>query len=646
MDYPNCTSVEVDFDDLDQESSFLSSALLGLNTDCGAINILNAASDAMKLIVPPDLDQPELVLKIVNLPQQNQIAISSINQNHLGKFITVSGQVTEQGKTHYAFETIAYMCARCGYTNFVEQEHIFKEREPFACEGCEKSSNQTSFSQLPEYSKGYVRRFITIQENPEDANIRGGEPGSIDIMLNGVDLVNKFSLGSRCKFNGILKQTKELSNDKLRTFYLECNSIETDDDARLLEPTEEERNEFKKMAQRTNVLDALASKMATSIHGYTIEKKIILLQIVGGVPEVIEDDGSKVRGDIHILFVGDPGTAKSQLLRYAARIAPRAEFVSAPRSTKAGLIGSYAMGKHGFHVYRAGALTRADKGFCVIDEFEKMSPEDSQGMHEAMEQQHTTITMAYGMVEVITRCPILAAANPEKQRFNPESPIKDQIPLEPAMFSRFDLVLPFIDNQSPTKDRAIAHHILNHDGIDSDDGSLSNIMYIQKYISMAKQYSPKLTKKAIERLTEFYVQKRSFSTKFSLTMTARNIDGLKRLTCASAKIRFSEVADKRDADLACDLMEYFLTQMHEDIGSIIGGTKKEMIKEGKLHLFRSVISELNGGFSEEELMVKAKSFGLEDIEVRQLIMRGLDRGELYHSTANIIKPRWGGGSVA
>ncbi len=604
--------------------------------------VLSLATDAIKNIIPPDIGPVCLEMRIVNLPDQNKISIRGINEHLLGKFITVSGQVVEIGRPHLAFTELIYSCLRCGFNNVVDQPNPFKEKGPYECDGCQKTANQTSFQVKDDDSTGFIRRFITVQENPEEAR-HGGEPGTIEIILNGFDLVNAFSLGGRYKFNGILRQTKDLDKEKYRTFYLECNSIESEDDVKTLEATAEEMKEFRKMAKRDNVLGALASKMATSVFGHTMEKKIILLQILGGVSGISRSDGSLIRGDIHVLFVGDPGTAKSQLLRFAHHIAPRSMYASGPRSTKAGLIGTYVEGRNGNRVYRAGALPKADGGFCVIDEFEKMTEKDSQGIHEAMEQQHTTISMAYGRVDVLTRCPVLAAANPESQRFHGESNVGDQITLKPAMTSRFDLILPFIDSPDITKDADISRHILlehknairdmDEKGVDSD-----NIIYIKKYIMAAKEYTPILTDKAIKHLVTFYAKKRAESSKMRLTLTARNNEGLERLACASAKSRFSDKVELKDAEVACELVEYFLEQIHSDIGIVVGGSRETIVKGGKMALFDSAIRSFTDGVSEDELFEKAKGFGLSHADARACLNRALDRGECFHQSSDRIKP--------
>ena len=648
--WPLRSSIYIDFEDLDREARVLAEPFMGITANLTPDQILAVADEAIKSIIPPDLGPKPITMRVVNLPPENHLGVQIVSEHSVMHFITICGQVIEIGKPHLAFSEFHYQCLRCDYITIIEQENPFKEDSPYECIGCNKPANQTSFKLIESESKGEVRRFITVQENLEEAS-HGGEPGTIDVVLSGVDLVNAFSLGGRYKFNGILRQTKDMDRDRYRIFYLDCNSIELVDEVKDLESTEEERDEFRKMAKKENVLNALASKMATSIFGNTMEKKVILLQILGGVPGRSRSDGSTIRGDIHVLFVGDPGTAKSQLLRYAARIAPRSVFVSGPRSTKAGLIGTYIEGRNGARVYRAGALPKADGGFCVIDEFEKMSVQDSQGIHEALEQQHTTISMAYGRIDVLTRCPILAAANPENQRFHDESPVFDQIDLEPAMLSRFDLVIPFVDHVNKERDRDIANHILReHQGAIRDreeDEGFGNLSYLRKFVVMAKEFKPVLTDEAIHHISEFYTKKRAESTKFRLTLTPRNAEGLERLAYAAAKSRFSSKVELQDAEVATEIVEYFLRMVHNDIGIVIGGSKRQMVKAGKLALFRSVMLSFPEGFTENDLREKAKAFGLSVDEARILLDRAIDRGECYYQTSDRIVPVVrGGGDIA
>jgi replicative DNA helicase Mcm len=356
--------------------------------------------------------------------------------------------------------------------------------------------------------------------------------------------------------------------------------------------TEDEEHEIKELARRDDIHQLLTNSIAPSIFGMTKQKETLMLQLFGGVASKAKD-GTRLRGDIHILLMGDPGVAKSQLLSYMSQISPRGRFTSGMSASAAGLTAAAVQDSaaDGRWTLEAGALALADLGLAAIDEFDKMNENDRSSMHEAMEQQRISISKAGINATLSTRCAILAAANPKAGRFQSvsEVPFTQQINLKPALISRFDVIWLLTDQPAADHDTMIANHIMNnranstpeilidqgsavdpskssaHDGLDENKGIVNREM-IRKYVAFAKRtIHPTLSQEAQSLLREYYVETRrkGGESHDSIAISARAIEGLYRLAQASARVRLSDEATIEDAQRSIRLTK---TWRHELMG--------------------------------------------------------------------------------
>lgn len=311
-----------------------------------------------------------------------------------------------------------------------------------------------------------------------------------------------------------------------------------------------------------------------------------MLQLFGGEAQ-LNPDGTRSRGDIHILLMGDPGVAKSQMLNYMSTISPRGRFTSGQSASAAGLTAAAVQDAtaDGRWTLEAGALVLADLGLAAIDEFDKMNAADRSSMHEAMEQQRISISKAGINASLRTRCAVLAAANPKEGRFQPVSdvPFTSQINLAPPLLSRFDVIWLMTDDADEEHDAKIASHIVQtrlkgssellvNEGSMPDPtknqqaktaGTRTDGMYTQlpkdllrKYVAYAKRtVRPKLNDQAQQAIVDFYVKTRKAGGEAndSVAITARALEALSRLTEASARIRLSDEATLTDAERAIRL---------------------------------------------------------------------------------------------
>ncbi|MEM3333750.1 MAG: minichromosome maintenance protein MCM, partial [Thermoplasmata archaeon] len=409
--------------------------------------------------------------------------------------------------------------------------------------------------------------------------------------------------------------------------------------------SEEDVEKIREFAQDKNVIEKLKKKIASTLFGLDIEKEAILLQLFGGVP-LKRKDGTRIRGDIHILLVGDPGTGKSQLLKYIINIAPKSIYTSGKGSTAAGLTAAATKEEfgEGRWTLEAGALVLADNGIAAIDEIDKMDDKDRVAMHEAMEQQTITISKAGMNATLMARCSILAAANPKFGRFDISRPLSDQLNLPPTLLSRFDAIFKMPDVPGEI-DAQIADHILDvHMETESEVEEIDD-EFFKKYIAYAKKHiTPKIMPDAREELKQYYLKMRNLYNETlskSIPITARQMEALIRLTQASAKARLSNIATAEDARRAIKIIQHFI----EDVATTPEGTYDidrvvSTISSGersKFEIMVDIIKDLSVGkgyAGEDEIFREAKvRSGMEEHDVRK-ILQVLIRDNLIYMPNN------------
>ena len=379
------TSIALDFNDLiifDEELSHLI-----VNEPLKYLPLLEKAAWNQLRIEDPEYAAKvkEFKVRIYNLPEV--ILIRDVRASHLRKLIAIDGLVVRASSVKPIIKTAVFRCRACGSEQTIPQDGQ-RLILPESCNSIKCRGRKQKFDLIEEKSEYYDYQMIGVQEKPEDLP-PGQLPRSIDVGLRG-DLVDKARPGDRVIVTGILYAIQERTAEApLRTskMYLEAVSIETaSKEPESLQITPEEEKMFKEMARSPDIHQKLIESIAPSIYGLEHIKKAIMLLLFGGRTKQFPD-GVKVRGDIHVLLVGDPGTGKSQLLRYAAQIAPRGLYTSGRGSTAAGLTAAVVRDKGGNMILEAGALVLADMGVCCIDEIEKMRPEDRVAIHESMAQQ-------------------------------------------------------------------------------------------------------------------------------------------------------------------------------------------------------------------------------------------------------------------
>jgi len=660
LSYPEKRSVYIDYWKIDKVDPQLAEMIFSQ-----PYKTFFNAEEALKNIDVAVENKLDLHFRVFNLPDTSKIIIRKIRANHLGKFMAVEGLVKKRTEVRPKLKIGAFQCQKCGAIIRIEQEEDIL-KEPSECYedqgGCGRVS---SFKLLTSLSEFIDSQKIEIQENPE--GLRGGaQPERISVYLED-DLVGEIAPGDRIVANGILhSMQRRRGTFRLTSFNktMDAISVESQELAfEEVEVTEEDEKEILKISKDPKLYEKMKTSIAPTIYGMDIEKEALVLQLFGGLAKEMPD-GTRIRGDIHTLFVGDPGTAKSQLLTYMSKLAPRSVYASGKASSAAGLTAAAVRDEFGEGQWtlEAGALVLADMGVACIDEIDKMEETDRSSMHQAMEQQEISVAKAGINATLKSRCAILAAANPKLGRFDEFLPIHEQINMPPALLSRFDLIFSILDKPNIATDTDLATHILRtHKGGEVSENiarskkskytkeeqeTLMKIVmptfdpeFLRKYIAYAKRNTfPVMTDEALEILKNYYVDFRNQSEE-SVTFTPRQLEAFVRLAEASARIRLSQDSTVEDAKRAIYIIDQYLRRVgmdretgRFDIDIIATGISHS--QHDRMRTIMDIIQRLcneakDGNAMRGDVIRESEIEGLESGKVEEALDRLKRNGQIY-----------------
>ena len=389
--------------------------------------------------------------------------------------------------------------------------------------------------------------------------------------------------------------SRKLFNSRIEANYVEQMSRRPEDQ----QVSREEEEKIKSMAALPGAYDRLVASIAPSIFGHELHKEAALLLMVGS-PQKSLPDGTTLRGDINILMVGDPGTAKSEILKYVARVAPRGLFTSGRGSTAAGLTAAVVKEKNGMMMLEAGATVLADLGVACIDEFDKMRDEDRSALHEVMEQQTVSVAKGGIIATLNARTSILAAANPLDGKYDPYKNILENVQLPIPLLTRFDLIFIIRDEADQAYDETVARHIL-----DMRAKSVFPVAppvefeLLKKYIIYAKKLDPELTEEARNRLSSYYIKLRREASPDQISVTPRWLEGMIRLSIARARVLLHPRVTEDDALHAINLIDRMLKTVaidqstkKVDVGVLYNKPISEKgLREAALEIFKRLSGE-------------------------------------------------------
>ena len=543
--------MKVNYEDLEMFDPDLADLLIDKPDE-----VIAASQKAIKNI-DPLMKDAELNIRFENL--NNNIPLSDLLSKYIGKFVSADGIVRKTDEIRPRIETGTFECRGCMRLIEVEQSSGNHISEPTLCNEC----GGRSFRLLQEESKYIDTQSARMQEPLE--NLSGGTEPKQMLMVLEDDLVDELNPGDKVRITGTLKTFREERSGKFKN-YIYVNHIEPlEQEFEELELSEEDEKKILELSKDPKIHDKIINSTAPSIRGYREVKEAIALQLFGGAVKELED-GTRLRGDIHILIVGDPGIGKSQILKYVSKLAPRSVYTSGKGTSGAGLTAAAVRDELGGWSLEAGALVLGDQGNVCVDELDKMRSEDRSALHEALEQQTVSIAKAGIMATLNTRCSVLAAANPKFGRFDRYKAVADQIDLPSPILSRFDLTFVIEDKPNVEKDRALAQHILKIHQSSNVDYEIEPEL-LRKYIAYArKNINPKLTDEANKVLEEFYVSVRSGGVEEDtpVPITARQLEAIIRLAEASAKLQLKDKVEASDAHRAITLQRKCLEKVGLD----------------------------------------------------------------------------------
>jgi len=641
-------SLVVDFDDLLASDSELAGAILERPDE--NLEYANKAAYAQLQIEEPEyaeqLEEEKVTVRLRGLPETTLLRI--LGSEQIGRLVMVEGIIVRATPARPLVTVAAFKCKRCGTISSLIQSGPFL-RAPFTCND-PACSSKGPFDFVQEESKFIDSQDIRIQERPEDLP-PGQLPRWLNVKLVGRDLVDKARPGDHVNIVGAVRAAAPTMPriGKLRTFrlHLDANHV----DVRSKEPetvsiSTEEEKQILDLSRDPWIHRKILRSIAPSIYGYEHIKEAITYLLFGGVPKHLPD--ITVRGEMNVLLVGDPGTAKSQLLQYVGRIAPRGLYTSGRGTTAAGLTAAVLREKGGGMSLEAGALVLADKGVACIDEIDKMRPEDRVAIHEAMEQ-HTVSVAKGGIVATLNaRTAILAAANPALGRYDAYRNVAENITLPVTILSRFDLIFILKDVPEKELDAKMSEHILElHRGGAASIESQIEPDLLRKYISYAKNVKPVLTKEAMERLRNFYLEMRASGTEGApIAITARQLESLVRLTEARARVALKREITAEDAEAAIAITRRSLEEVGVDMTShmmdidiIMTGKPKSLRDKLKAVLDTILDMSKETGMVEKKTLLETLDvkYKIAPAEVERLLGQMLKEGTVYSPREGYLK---------
>lgn len=644
-------SISIDFQDLISfDNVFMT---IAAETPQNFLEIANNALIAVLRVEDPDyvssIDTALIKARITNYSEH--VALRSIRARHIGKLVHVSGIMMRASEVKPLLVQAMFQCRICD-EKIPQTQEEGRYTEPARCPLCDK---KTPMRLLPQESQFRDWQKVRIQESPEELP-PGSMPRSIDIILEG-DIVDISRPGDLVKITGLLQTTPDFSRrgGKLATFniFIEANGVEVaEKEYEQLEISDEDEKQIKSLAEDSYVHERIIASIAPAIQGHDTIKESIALLLFGGVGKTLPD-GTRLRGKSNILMIGDPGTGKSQILKFVAGLAARGLYTSGKGTTAAGLTAAVVHDtESGAMTLEAGALVLADQGIACIDEFDKMDPDDRTAIHEAMEQHTVSIAKAGIVATLNARTSILAAANPNLGRYEPSLSVQDNIRLPFTILSRFDLIWILVDTIDATRDRELAHFILDMHQLKKTKREQTTApvapTFLKKYIGYANRYViPHLSPEAAEVIENFYVDlRKSAEGGAAVPITARQLESLVRLAEARAKMALRSKVTKEDAQAAVRLMEESLRMVALD--RVTGKIDIDQIVSKMSAAQRSssdiIIKAMNDMESEgastvnrDALIERAVSMGLAKERADEIIEKLLADGTLYTPRDGKIK---------
>ncbi|CAL6015981.1 DNA_replication licensing factor MCM2 [Hexamita inflata] len=501
------SSLTIDLSDLNQYSHDAASFLV--NNPRIGIDLLNIAINKLLSEIERNFSNIHRMIearirvdaKADNLPL-NITALKQLQTSDLNKLVAVRGVVTSRSEKKPRLLQASFICKQCKCiqgpfdvrSTRVLKQTAGQQQDILATIIPKKCSNENcsslSLSMFPPGCLYQDIQKLTVQERQEDTQ-PGFMPEKKDVLITG-DLINQINPGDTVLITGNYQMIGESSENQAFPYYqtiIEANHVSTEQDVTINLTAQDciDLELFAKHFTGEDLDSAIFDSIAPSIHGHKLIKQAVAMSLISGVSHEISKDQPKTRGDLHVLILGDPGIAKSQILRYVEKCAPKSILTAGKGASAAGLTVAVKRSHAGDYTLQAGALVLANGGVCLIDELDKMAEQDRVALHQAMEQQEVSIAKAGIIATLPARAAVIAAANPVNQQYNQNIPLNYNINIGEALISRFDLICIAKDQIDEINDSRLAKfivdsHTKNHENnkqmlfeLDNEKETLQNI---------------------------------------------------------------------------------------------------------------------------------------------------------------------------
>lgn len=628
-------------------------------------SLLEDAIDAFKNILKfqgGNLSNQDYFVRITTKDEKSPLFITlrGLRAKNIDRLVWTNGILVRSSTIRPKLIKAEFECMTCG-TKFEVLQLTSRIKWPKFCTNTRcKVKSQSDFRLISKNSEFIDWQSVMIQEIPEDLP-PGRIPRAIQAILT-YDLVDTVKPGDRVSlmgtFKSVLAQSTKNMNSTLFKTYIDVNYIDPEDKGEgLIELSKKDKEEIERLSKEPMIQKKIARSISPVIYGRDDLKMATALSLFGGTRKPRPGGGFK-RGDIHILFVGDPGTGKSEILKSAVDISPRGLYTSGKGSTAVGLTAAVIKDNEtGQMNLEAGAIILANGGIAAIDEFDKMDPSDRSALHEAMEQQTVSIAKAGIVATLKAQTAIIAAANPRTGRYDRYKTPTQNINLPPSLLSRFDLIFIVTDKPDPANDAQMAEFILQNSMEGPKENSKSSKSapidneLLKKYIKYAKRkYFPVLTEEAKEKIKTFYLQLRGQydSEDAIISILARNLDALVRLSEAYAKMALRNKVLKSDVEEIIKLFKRYLkdTGYDESTGKIdmdrilVGQSRSSINKLDKMLTRLKEIFEDNNWKSLEKknvIQILELEENLDEKWIKDALEELVKEGTLYEPRNNTIK---------
>ncbi len=649
--FPESKSLKVDITDLQKFEPELASELIERPD-----HVLEAANESLKGKLGEMISEGnEVHVRFQNLSVNNPL-VQDVGADYIGRMVSLDTLSVKRSEIIPKVKIGTYKCTYCGN---VMKVRVGTDPVSEICSQCKRRS----MKQDPTESEFINLQKIAVQDPLE--KLRGNTPTwQLEVWLED-DLVNTIIPGDRIQIVGVLrirprrnKRGKEETS--MYTMYLDTVSIvPRQKEFAEIKISEEEERQIMELAKDPRAFEKISASIVPSIYGHDEIKQAVVLQLFGGTPGKLLVDGGAIRSDIHMLLIGDPGSAKTRVLQSVATMVPKGIYVSGKSVTGGGMtaVAERDDFSEGGWTLKAGAMVLGNGGVVCIDEFDKLGDEDRAALHEALESQTISVAKAGIIATFNARTAVLAAANPKFGRFDQNMYPADQFDIPPTLLSRFDLIFPVKDIMDEDLDTNIAKHILvQHEAAGARLAQISEYEQVErppiekellrKYIAYAKtNIHPRLGKEAALRIQEYYVELRKMGKRQGATpITPRQIEGLVRLAEASAKSRLADAVELSDAERAIALTEFMFKTLsmdssgRRDIDIMLTGMPKERVD--KLNTLLNIIKDLqekDGYASNKTLYEEAEKAGITSEMVNKYVKELERSGDIYMPKAGMYK---------